>query len=294
MTIPFVSRQIPSATRPSSRALAISIVVNVEEGAEMSVENGDSGPEPVDEMGVTLHSSRRNFGNESNYRYGIVEGFPRVARVLEEHATPATWTCAAVALERAPEIATFIRERGDEAASHGDRWIHQFRMEEPEERAFLERARDSIKKSVGTAPVGHLSRYLTTEKTRSLLVKTGFRYSMDDYSGDEPFWDVTENGPIVVVPYAIDTNDMKMWANAAYTPSNWLEYAITSFDELYAERRPGYRMMSLGVHLRIIGRPGRIGALRRFLKHVQSHEDIWFVRRREIAEAFAENVPEPR
>jgi len=277
--------------RPSARSLALSIVVNVEEGAEMSVKDGDKGPEPVDEMGLALRSAVRNFGNESNYAYGLKEGHARVTSVLDAAEVPATWTCAALALERAPEVAETIRRRGDEAASHGYRWIHHYRMDEDEERAFLVTARDSIAATAGQVPVGHLSRYLLTERTRELLVQEGFQYHMDDYSGDEPFWATTAAGPIVVLPYAIDTNDMKMWSSPAYTPAQWLEYAIDTFDRLYAERREGFRLMSLGLHLRIIGRPGRIGALERFLEHVGRHEDVWPVTRRTLAAEFAKATP---
>ena len=259
----------------------------------MSVRDGDRNPEPVDEMGLALKGDLRNFGNETNYDYGIREGFPRVADVLDRHGIPTTFTCAALALERAPHVAAYIRERGHEAASHGYRWVHQFRMDEDAEREFVVRARDSIAASTGTAPAGHLSRYLLTERTRELLVQEGFSYHMDDYSRDEPFWDVTPSGPIVVLPYAIDSNDMKMWAEPAFTPDQWLKYAIDTFDGLYRERREGFRMMSLGVHLRIIGRPGRIWALDRFLDHALSHDDVWPVRRRDLAAAFAASVPAP-
>lgn len=280
--------------RPSPTALALSIVINVEEGAEMSVLEGDRNPEAVDEMSIALRGPARNFGNESNYEYGIKEGFPRVLGVLDHASVPATWTCAALALERSPHIAAAIRDRGDEAASHGARWLPQHRMDEDTERAFLVRARDSIERTTGTAPSGHLSRYLHSERTRELLVQEGFRYHMDDYSGDEPFWADTPSGRIVVVPYAIDTNDMKMWATPGYAPRDWLMYAIDTFDRLYAERREGFRMMSLGLHLRIIGRPGRIGALECFLDHALSHDDVWPVRRRDLADAFAAAVPAPR
>lgn len=279
--------------RPSERSLALSIVVNVEEGAEMSVRDGDAKPEPVDEMAVAPRSPIRNLGNESNYAYGLKEGLPRVARLLDDAAMPATWTCAALALERAPHVAETIRGRGDEAASHGYRWIHQFTMNEEEERAFLVAARDSIAQSVGRPPVGHLSRYLPSEHTRKLLVEERFEYHMDDYSGDEPFWDRTPSGPVVVLPYAIDTNDMKMWSGTGYTPSAWLEYAVRTFDQLYRERREGFRMMSLGLHLRIIGRPGRIWALEQFLDHVRQHDDVWPVTRRTLADAFVRAVPAP-
>jgi len=282
-----------TSARPSPTSLALSIVVNVEEGAEMSVLDGDRNPEPVDEMGLALKGELRNFGNESNYAYGINEGFSRVAGVLDRLSVPATFTCAALALERAPQIASYIRERGHEAASHGYRWVHQFRLDEAAEREFIARARDSIAASVGTPPVGHLSRYLLTERTRELLVQEGFGYHMDDYSRDEPFWDLTPSGPIVILPYAIDSNDMKMWAEPSYSPDQWLKYAIDSFNVMYRERSESFRMMSLGLHLRIIGRPGRIWALERFLEHAMSHEDVWPVRRRDLADAFASEVPAP-
>jgi peptidoglycan/xylan/chitin deacetylase (PgdA/CDA1 family) len=276
-----------TSARPSKTSLAFSLVVNVEEGAELSIVDGDSHPEPVDELGLVLKGERRNYGNESNYAYGIKEGFPRVAAALDAARIPATFTCAALALERAPQIAAFIADRGHEAASHGYRWAHQFRMDEATEREFLQQARDSIASTVGVAPAGHLSRYLLSDNTRRLLVEEGFSYHMDDYSGDEPFSDLTPSGPIVVLPYAIDTNDMKLWTEPAYTPDQWLKYAIDTFDRLYTERREGFRMMSLGVHLRIIGRPGRIGALEAFLAHVAAHDDVWPVTRRDLAAAFA-------
>lgn len=279
--------------RPSETSLALSVVVNVEEGAEMSPMDGDRNPDAVDEMSLALRGPERNFGNESNYRYGIKEGFPRILAALDRYGLPATWTCAAVALERAPQIAAAIRDRGDEAASHGLRWLPQHRMEPDAEREFLVAARDSIATMTGTAPVGHLSRYLHSADTRDILVQEGFAYHMDDYSGDEPFWASTPSGPIVVVPYAIDTNDMKMWATPGYTARDWLDYAVDTFDRMYTERRPGFRMMSIGLHLRIIGRPGRIGALERFLDHAVAHPDVWPVRRRDIAAAFAAAVPAP-
>lgn len=278
---------------PDCNRLALSLVVNVEEGAEMSVADGDRGPEPVDEMGISLKSARRNLGNESNYRYGITAGFSRVAAVLSDFGMPATWTAAALALERAPWVVEFIRARNDEVACHGYRWVHQFRMSEADEREFIRLAVESITKTVGTRPVGHLSRYLFTERTRQILASEGFLYHMDDYSSDEPYWERAGDRPIVVVPYAIDTNDMKMWTDSSYTPREWLEYAKDTFDQLYLEGVHRPRMMSLGIHLRIIGRPGRIGALQQFLRHVQSREGVWIATRREIAQHFASSVAPP-
>lgn len=278
---------------PGGARLALSVVVNVEEGAEMSVRDGDRGPEPVDEMGIVLKRPIRNRANESNYRYGLKEGFPRIAGILDEYRIPATWTAAAVALERAPEIARYLSDRGDEAASHGYRWAHQFRMTEEEEREFIRQAVRSITRTTGNRPVGHLSRYLVSDNTRRLLAEEGFLYHMDDYSGDEPFWEMVDGRPLVIMPYAVDTNDMKMWAEPSYTPAQWLQYAKDTFDWLYAEGTHRPRLMSLGLHLRVIGRPGRIGALRGFFEHVGLHSGVWIATRRQIAEHFATQAPPP-
>ena len=277
---------------PNGEKIAVSIVVNVEEGAEASIVEGDRGMEPVDELKVFVKKPIRNYGNESNYQYGIKAGAPRVMRLLDKYKVRATWTTAALALERAPQIADYIRERGHEACSHGWRWVHQFRMDEDEERAFIRKAVASIEKTTGTRPYGWLSRYLLTDNTRRLLAEEGFKYHMDDYSDDQPFWDVAGGKPIVIMPYAVDTNDMKFWTDPALTPDQWLKYAVDTFDWLYAEGEAGApKYMSLGLHLRIIGRPGRIGAFEAFLKHVTAKPGVWMATRLEIAENFAAQVP---
>jgi allantoinase len=278
---------------PHEARLALSIVVNVEEGSEMSIKEGDKGPEPVDELGVIVKAPIRNFGNESNYAYGIHAGFPRIARLLDEYDVEATFTAAALALERAPAIAQYIQARGHEPCCHGWRWLHQFKMDESAEREFIQKGVDSILQTTGTRPYGWLSRYLHTERTRQLLADSGFEYHMDDYSDDAPYWDLSGVKPIVIVPYALDSNDMKFWTAPSLTPDAWLQYAIDSFNELYAEGENAPRMMSLGLHLRIIGRPGRIGALRQFLEFVRSHDDVWVASRLKIARHFKSVCPFP-
>lgn len=271
---------------PGGAVCALSIVVNVEEGSEMTVARGDRGMEPVDELGIHIKSPIRNYGNESNYLYGIKAGAPRVVDLLVKHGFPASWTVAAMSLENHPELAAAIRELGHEPVSHGWRWVHQFKMDEAAERDFIAKATASIAATTGTRPYGWLSRYFHTDNTRRLLIEAGYEYHMDDYSGDVPFLDhaTVPGRPIAIVPYQLDTNDMKMWTDPAYTPRNWLQYAIDSFDQIYAEGLAGApRMMSLGLHLRIIGRPGRIGALRAFLDHVARHDRVWVTTRRQIA-----------
>jgi peptidoglycan/xylan/chitin deacetylase (PgdA/CDA1 family) len=275
---------------PDGKRLALSIVVNVEEGSEASPRDGDPAPEPVDELGVTLKKAIRNLGNESNYLYGIRAGAPRVLALLARHRVCATFTAAAVSLERAPELARAIVAAGHEVCSHGYRWVHQFRMSEAEERDFIRKAVASIEQTTGSRPVGWLSRYLTTAATRRLLAEEGFLYTMDDYSDDVPFWDPAGT-TILVVPYALDSNDMKLWTAPALTPEAWLRYALDTFDVLYEEGAHAPRMMSLGVHLRIIGRPGRIAAFDRFIEHATTHRDVWIATRKQIASWWATEHP---
>ena len=282
---------------PNKSRLAMSFVINVEEGSEMSIARGDKGPEPVDELGVALKIPIRNYGNESNYQYGLNAGAPRVFGAFAAAGIRTTVTAAAQSLELCPPVARMIVEGGHETCSHGWRWVHQFSHDEARETDFIQKAVTSIEKTTGTRPYGWLSRYMLTERTRRLLVEAGFEYHMDDYSDDVPRWDLVEttagHKPIVIVPYAIDTNDMKFWLAPGYTPQQWLDYAIDSFDRLYDEGAHAPRMMSLGLHLRIIGRPGRIGALERLIAHVQSKPGVWCASRLDIARAFAASVTPP-
>ncbi len=275
----------------------MSFVINIEEGTEMSVARGDKGPEPVDELGVSLKIPLRNYANESNYLYGLRAGAPRVFGAFARAGIRTTVTAAAQALEIAPDVARMVVGGGHETCSHGWRWIHQFSYDEARERDFIRKAVDTIRATTGDRPYGWLSRYLHTPITRRLLAEEGFLYHMDDFSDDVPRWDVVETAagprPIVIVPYALDTNDMKFWTAPSYTPADWLDYAVDTFDRLHDEGAHGPVMMSLGLHLRIIGRPGRIGALERFIAHVQSRQDVWCATRLDIARAFAAAVPPP-
>jgi peptidoglycan/xylan/chitin deacetylase (PgdA/CDA1 family) len=272
-------------------------VINVEEGAEQNIRDGDKGPEPVDELGAVPNRPMRVYGNESNYHYGIKAGWPRVRDLFDTYQFAPTITAAALALERAPEIAADIVARKWEVAAHGYRWSHQFWMDEEKERAFITKARDSLLKTTGQRPQGWLSRYLLTDQTRRILAEEGFTFHMDDYSGDMPFWDSVETAqgikPMLITPYAIDTNDMKMWVAPAMQPWDWAEYAIQSFDALLAEARRGQaRVLNIGLHLRIVGRPGRIGALERILAHIKAHEDeVFLAGRNTLAQAFEAQIP---
>jgi peptidoglycan/xylan/chitin deacetylase (PgdA/CDA1 family) len=270
---------------PGDARVAVSLVVNVEEGSERSTARGDSGMEAVDEFGMFLKGPIRNYANETNYQFGINCGAPRLLRLLAEHGCKATWTVCGMALEAAPELARAITAAGHEACSHGYRWQFQYKMDEAQELEFIRRAADSIEATTGQRPAGWLSRYLPSDNTRRLLAAEGFTYHMDDFSGEEPFWDAEQK--IVVVPYQLDTNDMKMWSDPAYTPRAWLDYLVDGFETLYAE---GGGMMSVGVHLRIVGRPGRAACFGRFLQHIGSKPDVWVPTRLEIANHFKSSL----
>lgn len=279
---------------PGGAKMALSVVVNVEEGSEQTIARGDKGMEPVDELGIFIKAPIRNYSNESNYLYGIKAGAPRVVKLLKAFDIMASWTVAALSLENHPEIAEAIVELGHEPVSHGWRWVHQFRMDQEQEREFIRKAVTSIEQTCGVRPYGWLSRYMLTDNTRRLLIEEGFSYHMDDYSGDVPFWDreTVAAKPMVIVPYQLDNNDMKMWTDPAMTPEQWLAYAKRNFDQVYREGLEGNpKMMSLGLHLRIIGRPGRIWALEEFFKHVRQHDGVWVTTRKAIADHFAATVP---
>jgi peptidoglycan/xylan/chitin deacetylase (PgdA/CDA1 family) len=275
---------------PNDARVAVSLVVNVEEGSERSLIRGDSGMEAVDELGMFFKGPIRNYANESNYQFGITTGAPRILRLLSEHNCPATWTVCAQSLENAPDLARAITAAGHEPCSHGYRWQFQYKMEESVERDFIRRAADSIESTTGHRPVGWLSRYLQSGNTRRLLAEEGFLYHMDDFSAEEPFWDHSGPKPIIILPYQLDTNDMKMWSDPAYTARAWLDYVIDSFDQLYEE---GAGMLSVGIHLRIMGRPGRAKNFAKFLQHITSRPKVWIATRQQIAQHFAAQSPVP-
>jgi peptidoglycan/xylan/chitin deacetylase (PgdA/CDA1 family) len=276
---------------PNDARVALSLVVNVEEGSERSIVRGDSGMEAVDELGMFLKDPIRNYANESNYEFGINVGAPRILGLLARYGMTSTWTVCGQALEAAPQLARAITAGGHEACSHGYRWQFQHKMDEAQERAFIAKSAESIEAATGQRPRGWLSRYFSTDNTRRLLAEAGFAYHMDDFSDEAPFWDATGGKPIVVLPYQLDTNDMKMWPHPGYTARDWLDYLVDSFDLLHREGEAEPRLMSVGVHLRIIGRPGRAAAFERFLQHIASKDKVWIATRLEMADHFARAQP---
>jgi len=286
----------PDPKWPNGARLAVQIVMNYEEGSEYSIPDGDG----ISEMhltevpGATLGPGKRDLIVESVYEYGSRAGFWRLMRMFEERGIKVTVFGAALALERNPDAARAIAAAGHEVCSHGNRWVGFQDMGEDEEREQMRVAVASIAKSVGERPYGWYCRYAPSENTRRLVVEEGgFLYDSDAYNDDLPYW-VRESGKDhLVIPYTLDVNDMKFSVAPGFSsPSGYFEYMRDAFDVLYAEGKTHPKMMSVGLHTRLAGRPGRAAALGRFLDHVLAHDDVWVCRRVDIARHWiAEHPP---
>lgn len=285
-------QQLPVVAWPGGARIAISIVVNYEEGAESSpAENDDSGQQRL-EMPHTSPRGRRDLGTESLYEYGSRRGIWRILELLGEANAPATVFACARALEQNLPLAAALRPLGHEVCSHGDRWIEPTSLTDAEEAESIRRAVGSIVQTTGARPVGWYSRWGASERTRSLLAEEGgFLYDSDSYSDDLPYYTDVAGAPFLVLPYAMDANDMKFWAGGYTNGDSFLDYLKDSFTCLYREGATTPRMLSIGLHARIIGRPGRAEALRRFLEFANAHPDVWFARRDEIAAHWREKFP---
>src|SRR6184192_2835471 len=273
---------------PGEALIAVSLVLNCEEGAEACVLHGDAHSESVltDLGAVEALPGARNLNVESNFEYGSRVGFWEIIRLLKTMGAPATVYAVCMALERNPEVAAEIARSGFEVACHGQRWIdHQFVAEEVE-RAQMLRNIDTITRLIGRRPVGWYTGR-PSPNTRRLVVETGgFLYDSDAYNDDLPYWTEVSGCRHLIVPYSFDTNDSRLQRGGDFsTGDDFFTYCRDAFDWLYrigAEGRP--RMMSIGLHGRIIGRSGRIGALARLLEHIQRHEGVWLCNRAAIAQ----------
>lgn len=286
-------RTPPKAAWPGGARVAVSIVVNYEEGSENSLAFGDPVQEGYKEYPKPMPDGVRDLTNEQVYEFGSRVGVWRVLRELERQQVKVTVFGCAMALERNPDAARALADAGHEICSHGWRWQEQFRMTEDEERAFIARAVESLARTTGQRPLGWYCRYGPSVNTRRLLIEEGgFEYDSDNVADELPFYDTAHGAPHLVVPYTIDCNDMKFWTTGAYGHAgDFFAYLRDSFDTLYEEGAETPRMMSVGLHLRVIGRPGRFMALRRFLDHVRAHEGVWIARRIDIARWWREHHP---
>ena len=285
----------PSIVWPDGARLAVSIVVNVEEGAELSLGMGDEANEFIYEA-VERVDGVRDLCMESHFEYGTRAGWPRLRRALSDRRVRATLNANGRALEISPWIAEEAVCDGHEVAAHGWRWERHVHMTPDVERAVIARSVAAIGKAAGLPPVGWHTRSATSPNTRALLVEHGgFLYDSNAYNDDMPYMVDVGGRTHVVLPYAFDTNDMRFLNGGGFVfADDFARYCIAAFDRLYAEGATAPRMLSIGLHLRIIGRPARIGGLEAFLDHALSREGVWFARRDEIAHHWRSGLGLPR
>jgi allantoinase len=278
----------PDPHWPGEARIAVSLVVNYEEGGEACVLHGDSHSESVltDLGAVEALPGVRNLNVESLFEYGSRVGFREIMRLLKSVGAPATVYAVGMALERNPEVAAELAASGVEVACHGQRWIDYQFVPEEVERAHMMRNVEAITRLVGRRPVGWYTGR-PGPNTRRLVVETGgFLYDSDAYNEDLPYWTEVSGQRHLVIPYSFDNNDSRLQRGGDFsTGDDFFRYCRDAFDWLYrmgVEGRP--RMMSVGLHGRIIGRPGRIGALARLLEHIQRHKGVWLCERAAIAQ----------
>ncbi len=284
-------RQPPEADWPDGARTAVQFVVNYEEGGENCVLHGDTASEAFlsEIVGAEPVEGQRHMNMESLYEYGSRAGFWRLHRLFAERDLPVTVFGVAMALQRNPEAVAAMQDAGWEIASHGYRWIDYQFVDENTERRHLESALAIHEQVTGERPVGwYLGR--CSPNSHRLAAEIGeFEYNADSYADDLPYWDYSFDSPQLMVPYTLDANDMRFaTAQGFNSGQQFLDYLTDSFDTLHAE---GGRMMSVGLHCRLAGRPGRAAAVARFLDYVAGHDDVWVATRVAIARHWRERHP---
>lgn len=275
----------PDPAWPGRARVAVSFVVNVEEGAELSIIDGDERNEAVYEVTDEVKGGPDPC-RDSHFEYGTRVGYWRIMRVLDAYGARSTLNACGRAIERSPWLAQDAVMRGHEVSCHGWRWERHAGMTEDEERATIARAVAAIAAAAGSPPVGWHTRSAPTANTRRLLLEHGgFLYDSDAYSDDLPFFVTVEGRRHLVLPYSFDTNDMHFHQGMQRftTAAHFAEYVIDAYDQLWSEGADTPRMLSVGLHLRMIGRAGRIAGLERVLRHMRQRGGVWFARRDEIA-----------
>jgi putative urate catabolism protein len=276
----------PDPRWPGGARLALQIVLNYEEGGENCVLHGDSASEAFlsEIVGATAREGVRHMSMESIYEYGSRVGVWRLKKLFDRYKVPITVFAVGMAVERYPEPVRALHAAGHEICSHGYRWIDYQYVDETTEREHMHKAIAAITSATGERPLGWYTGR-SSPNTRALVAEEGgFLYDSDDYSDELPFWDTRYREPQLVIPYTLDANDMRFaTAQGFNSGSQFLQYLKDSFDVLYAEGAESPKMMSVGLHCRLSGRPGRFAALEQFLRYVRSHDDVWICRRVDIA-----------
>ncbi len=284
----------PDPAWPGGARIALQFVLNYEEGSEYSIPDGDGHSETAggDLPGIHFPDGRRNMAMESTYEYGARVGVWCLLRLFEELDVPITLFACALALERNPEVAQAIKAAGHDICCHGWRWEEHFAMDEAQERDHIRRAVASIEKTMGARPLGWYCRFGPGENTRRLLVEEGgFLYDSDAYNDELPYWVELDEKSHLVVPYSLDTNDGRFASGAFGTGELFFTYLKESFDMLYEEGARAPKMMSVGLHARNAGRPGRAAGLKQFVEYVKSRDQVWICRRLDIARHWIEHHP---
>ena len=283
----------PRAEWPNDARIAVQFVLNYEEGGEMCVLHGDDESETfLSEIVAPPFVGARHMSMESIYEYGSRAGVWRILELFREREIPLTVFAVAMAMQRHPKPVERALTDGHEICSHGYRWINYHGISESAEREHMTRAIDIHREICGERPLGWYTGR-TSENTRRLVCEEGgFLYDADDYSDDLPFWSRQTSSPHLVVPYTLEANDMRFSVPHGFcTGGQFYEYLCDTFDELYAEGETSPKMMSVGLHCRIIGRPGRLAGLRRFLDYARARDKVWFARRVDIARHWRERHP---
>jgi putative urate catabolism protein len=300
-------RRPPHPRWPGGARIAVQFVLNFEEGAESCVLDGDAASEVfLSEIIGAQAFPMRHMSMESLYEYGSRAGIWRVLRLFERHRLPLTVFAVAAAIRRHPEAAAAFQELGYEIASHGLRWISYQQVDEATERAHIAEAIAILRETFGTPPLGWYTGRDSPQTRRLVVEHGGLLYDSDSYADDLPYWTQVPVGtrageeprtvPHLVVPYALDTNDMRFATAQGFNSGmQFFDYLSAAFDTLYREGDPNGldapKMLSIGLHCRLAGRPGRFAALERFLDHVLRHERVWICRRVDIARHWAATQP---
>jgi putative urate catabolism protein len=281
----------PDPKWPGGARLALNFVLNYEEGGENTPLEGDPASEAFlhEVVGAPPTVGRRNLNTESMFEYGSRAGFWRVHRTFVKHGLPLTVYGVAQALERNPAAAQAMVRAGWEVASHGYRWIDYLEMSEDEEREHVRKATETIERVTGQRPVGWYTGRISDNTRRLVVEEGGFLYDSDSYADELPYWEEVSGQPHLVIPYTLDVNDFKfLLVNGFVTGEQFYDYFVDAVDTL---REEGGRFMSVGLHCRIIGRPGRAKGLDRCLEYVRGLDDVWVTTRAEIARHWREHHP---
>ena len=288
----------PRAQWPGDARIALQFVLNYEEGGESNVLHGDAGSEQfLSEIIGAPSYPERHMSMESIYEYGSRAGVWRLLHEFESRGLPLTVFAVAMALQRHPELATELVRLKHEIASHGLRWIHYQDIDEAIEREHMQQALDIITQLTGSTPLGWYTGRDSPNTRRLVVEQGGLLYDSDYYGDDLPLWmqvktSTGEDKTHLVIPYTLDVNDMRFaTAQGFNSGEQFFQYLRDSFDVLYAEGAQTPKMMSVGLHCRLVGRPGRFRALQRFLDYVQAHDQVWICRRIDIARHWIDRHP---